>query len=114
MYISILFIIVALALIIFISKQREFSKPAKTSIMISLGLSILIAMMYEYGSYKYDNQNRIKELAFKQGKVLICKDKNITNKTYLYEPGTASLMPNSKDSSFVGDIYPIEKCILKK
>jgi len=114
MYISVLFIIVALVLIIFISKQEEFSKAAKVSIMISLGLSILIAILYEYGSYKYDNQNRVKEIAFKQGKTLICKDQNVTNKTYLYEPGTASLMPNSKDSTFIGAIYPIEDCILTK
>ncbi len=114
MYITILFTIIAIILIIFIAKQEEFSKASKLSIMISLGLSVLLAVMYEYGSYKYDNQNRIKEIAFNQGKTFTCKDKNITNKTYLYESGTASLMPNSKDSTFIGAIYPIEECILNK
>ena len=114
MYISIIFIIIAIVLIIFISKQEKFSKAAKTSIMISLGLSVLLAILYEYGSYKYDNQNRIKEIAFNQGKTLICKDQNITNKTYLYEPGTASLMPNSKDNTVIGAIYPIDDCIVEK
>ena len=114
MYITILFTIIAIILIIFIAKQEEFSKASKLSIIISLGLSVLLAVMYEYGSYKYDNQDRIKEIAFNQGKTLICKDQNITNKTYLYESGTASLMPNSKDSTFIGAIYPIQECILNK
>ncbi len=114
MYISIIFIVIAIALIIFISRQKDFSKAAKTSIITSLGLSVLLAILYEYGSYKHDDQNRIKEIAFNQGKTLICKDHNITNSIYLYEPGTASLMPNSKDSKFIGEIYPIEKCHLSK
>jgi len=110
MYINILFIIIMIVLILLIAKQKELSKTLKSFV---IGLSILVialAMLFEYTNTASEKKSRPVINAFKEGKPLICAKTKITQKTYSYEPGTATFQPRL---NIVGDTFNVKECTQK-
>jgi len=111
MYVAILSILILIALILFISKNAQLTKGVKLTVVTILVIATLLQATYEW--LNLESAKRIKPivLAFKSGKTLICEDKKIDNKSYIYESGTSSLFPKE---GVIGDTYSIAKCKIQK
>lgn len=108
MYINILFMVIVLAVIIMIARQKELTKAIKGFIITLLLLTIALAILFEYSTSKSEENARPVIFAFKHGKTLSCHDFNISQKTYSYEPGTSSFQPRL---NVVGETFSVDECV---
>jgi predicted membrane protein len=93
-------------------KEKKLTKGIKIFTTIFLLLSVLLSIFYEYATHSMDEKNRKTVHSFNQGKILTCKEQNITNIDYIYEVGTSSFQPNTAKKEFVGNIYHIRECVV--
>ncbi len=107
MYINILFIVIMIAAILIIAKQKELTKAVKGFVITMLLLAVAIAVLFEYGSSQHVKNTRPTLNAFKQGKSLNCSGNAISNKTYSYEPGTSSFQPLI---NVIGETFSLREC----
>ncbi len=107
MYITIIFIIIMIATILIIAKQKTLSKSLKGFVITMLVLALAIAVLFEYANSQSDKKSRPTLTAFKQGKSLHCSGNDINNKTYSYEPGTSSFQPLIH---VVGETFSLSEC----
>ena len=109
MYITILFIIIMIATILIIAKQKTLSKSLKGFVITMLLLALSVALLFEYVNSQSDKKYRPTITAFKQGKTLDCASNKIDNTTYSYEPGTSSFQPLI---NVVGETFSLRECIV--
>jgi hypothetical protein len=114
MQVTILFIGILLFVLFLITREKRLSSGVRIFAILFLVLSIVLAVLYEYGLNQANEKNQTIIKAFKQGKTLVCKEQNISNLHYIYENGTASFQPNSKEKDFVGSIYSIQECNIRE
>ncbi len=107
MYINILFALIMIAAIVVIAKHDTLSKSVKGFVIMMLLLALGSAVVFEYATSQSEKRYRHIVTAFKEGKSLECSGKIISNKTYSYEPGTATFLPLSQ---VVGDTYARREC----
>ena len=110
MLINILFIIIMIVAIIIIAMQKELSKKVRGFVITMMILAVSFAVLFEYNTSKIAKDSRPITNAFKQGKVLTCKDNEINITTYSYEPGTSTFQPRL---NVVGDTYSVKECAQK-
>jgi len=110
MYINILFIIIMIATIVVIAKQKELTRVVKGFVITMLLLALSAAILFEYSNNQVDKNSRPTLNAFREGKMLHCHDNDITNKTYSYEPGTSSFIPLI---NVVGETFSLRECTIK-
>lgn len=91
-------------------KDEKISKSIKA--LVSAVLVVILVCAYFYEQNLSKNEDAISKLVtdFKQGKVLICGDHNVSNKKFNYEFGTASFLPKREFSDLSGVIVPIKSC----
>ena len=97
-------------LLFFLFKRYKEDKTFTREIAGTLALMLLLIFVYQYKSNKV--ADRITELlvAFKEGKVLLCHDKDVDKKSFDFESGTMVFI-----SKKIVDIkYPITSCKVKK
>ena len=107
MYINILFILIMIAAIFVIARQDALGKGLKGFVIMMLVLAVGSAILFEYINSQGEKRYRPLITAFKEGKNLSCAGKIISNKTYSYEPGTASFQPLAK---VIGDTFARHEC----
>jgi hypothetical protein len=95
--------------IIMISKQKELSRTLKSFVIGMLLLTIALAAIYEYSSHRSQKASQPIVLAFKHGKTLLCKEKEISQKSYSYEPGTSAFQPRF---DVVGPTFSVTECAI--
>ncbi len=107
MYINILFIIIMIASIIFISKQEALSKTLKGFVIMMMLLAVGFTALFEYSASKAEQHSRQLLNAFKEGKVLTCGENDIDINTYSYESGTSTFQPLL---NVVGSTFSVKEC----
>jgi hypothetical protein len=111
MYITILFIIIAIVSIIAIARHGELSKALKGFVITMFIISISLAILFEWANSKAQKNATPTVLDFKHGKDLICRDKTINQAIYTYESGTSSFIPKN---GVVGATYSVNECQVSK
>jgi len=111
MYISVIFILFAILMIVLIARRDDLPKHIKGFTIAIFTLLVLLTWGYEW--LVESSQKRIEPLVleFKKGNDLICESQTINSKTYIYESGTSSLFPKE---GVVGKTYAITQCKLPK
>ena len=109
MLITIFFILLMLVAIYYIARHPELTKPTKGFAIVILLIAIFLATIYEIGMQRMQQKVEDRKIAFQKGKIFICKDHNISNQTYLYESGTATLIPKR---GVIGETYGILECTI--
>ena len=107
MYINILFIIIMIVAVIMIARHNQLSRALKGFVITMLLLSIALATLFEYSASKMQEKTKPTLNAFKQGKTLLCNEREISLKSYSYEPGTSSFQPLL---NIVGETYALKEC----
>jgi hypothetical protein len=111
MYITILFIIIAIISIIAIARHGELSKALKGFVITMFVIAISLAILFEWANSMAEKNATPTILEFKNGKDLNCKDKTINKTMYIYESGTSSFIPKN---GIVGATYSIKECQVSK
>jgi hypothetical protein len=107
MYITLLFVIIAIVSIIAIARHGELSKALKGFVITMFVITIILAVLFEWANSQAQKNATPTILDFKHGKDLTCQDKIINSTTYIYESGTSSLIPKN---GVVGATYSIKEC----
>jgi len=112
MRIVLFLVIILLFLIIF--SNRSISKVNKTVFSVLLILVFVMGYMYENYVESAQSQNMLKVEAFKQGKLLKCKDGILVdNRHFSYFSGTETFAAKP-DSKYVDVIISIDECKVSK
>lgn len=91
-------------------KDEKLSKKSKILLSVFSILVIFVAYVYER-NLSLNSQKDFEILTkFNQGKVIKCKDYNVTNLKFNYEFGTATFMAKHEISELRGVILDIKDC----
>ncbi|AFL67857.1 hypothetical protein [Sulfurospirillum barnesii] len=109
-----LFIGIALFLsALWYANNEALSKRNKQILLVLIVLTIGSGGVYEWQNDKKSAHNREMANAFKQGKTLLCKDKEISNESFIFVSGTQSFIPNETNTNDKGVVIDIVTCKLK-
>jgi len=103
-------IFILLVLLVVVSKKNEFSKNQK---IVTTGVVMVFAIaIYVYESSIDNSAEKNRELvnAFRQGKVLTCKEYKVNKERYIYISGTQTFMPNKEQKTLKGVIVEVSTC----
>ena len=95
------------------AKKSVLSKRNKGILVGLILLSLLLGTLYEWNASEQSAHNRDVINAYKQGKTLMCDEKEISNKTFLFVSGTLSFIPNDSNKNDKGVVIDIQKCSIK-
>lgn len=98
---------------IFYAKSEALPRKAKWILFLIVGHVIGFGWLYELSSAHQSEQNREILSAFKQGKMLTCKEIEVNNKTFIYVSGTLSFIPKDNNENHKGLVLDIVTCKLK-
>ncbi|MBS4234855.1 hypothetical protein [Campylobacter vulpis] len=102
-------VILCLALISF-ALRKKLGKKTKPFFIALLVIFIIFAVIFENKNLKLSDKKQDLLYAFHQGKVLKCKDFNVSKEHFNYEFGTSSFVAKNKE--FKGVVLDIRKCEL--
>lgn len=105
--------IVAILVVIFYAKSESLSRKSKIVALLIIGHAIGFGWLYELNNANQSENNREVLTAFKQGKVLTCKEIEVNNKEFIYISGTLSFMPNETNQKHKGLVIDIATCNVK-
>ncbi|MCR4941694.1 MAG: hypothetical protein K5978_02730 [Campylobacter sp.] len=91
-------------------KDEKLSKKFKTILTLVLLGILLFAYIFEsVQSGKSANSREILQ-NFNQGKIILCRDINVSQEKFNYEFGTGCFMPKREFKELNGLILPISEC----
>ena len=108
-----LIVVVMIFSLFWYAKKSAMSKRKKWTLFILLVILVKVGVIYEWHLSQKSAHNREMINAFKQGKTLVCQDKEINNQTFLFVSGTLSFIPNDTNKHDKGVILDIANCTLK-
>ena len=106
--------LVAILSIWLFAKKTTLSKKAKIVIILSVGLVIIFAWLYEFNNQRESENNRVVLNAFKQGKNIYCDGIEINTKDFIFVNGTLSFIANDKNIDHKGLVIDISTCKTEK
>lgn len=105
--------IVAIFGAIFYAKSEALTRKSKIVTLLIIGHAIGFGWFYELNNANQSEHNREVLSAFKQGKILTCKEIEVSNKGFIYISGTLSFMPNDTNQKHKGLVIDIATCNVK-
>ncbi len=106
--IGIFFLIIAATLLA--AKVEAISHEKKMHILKIAALIFALLWLYEARVDHSDKEVRELYNAFRQGKVIVCRDQNVTQEHFYFEPGTESFVSTDEKGPLSGLIYPANSC----
>jgi hypothetical protein len=98
---------------IFYAKSEALTRKSKIVALLVVGHAIGFGWFYELNNANQSEHNRDVLSAFKQGKILTCKEIEVNNKGFIYISGTLSFMPNDANVEHKGLVIDIATCNIK-
>lgn len=109
MYYILVLALILLLLPLLLNLMTELTREQKRIIYIVFFIFIVLAGVYEYFKDSSGDDNRLKVIAFTQGKTLLCQGNEVNQKEFNFVSGTLTL--NGKpDSQYKGILYKISEC----
>lgn len=105
--------IVAILGAVFYAKSESLSRKSRIVVVLIIGHAIGFGWLYELRNAHQSESNRDVLTAFKQGKILTCKEVEVSNKGFIYISGTLSFMPNDANAEHKGLVIDIATCNVK-
>ena len=105
--------VVVLLSTVWYAKKEVLSTGTKLVLLGCMVLTIFLGVFYERHKDQKSAHNREIANAFKQGKTLICQDKEISNAHFIYVSGTMSFIPNDSNKQDKGVVIDIFTCKIK-
>lgn len=104
-------VILILALITYALREKlgNKTKPFFISLVV---LFVVFAVFYEMRNLKKASLTQDIVIAFNQGKEILCKDINVSNKYFNYEYGTGSFVSKDNNISFKSMLIDVRDCEL--
>ncbi|WP_169763447.1 hypothetical protein [Campylobacter mucosalis] len=109
-YAFVILALVVLFVALWAIKDEKLNKKNKVLLTALAFLAMLFA--YFFQSVQDDKHSENLELLkhFKQGKVLVCSDINVTNTKFNYEFGTSCFLPKREFKELNGLVLKISDC----
>ena len=110
MQIVLFLIFVLLVLLAIVSKKNAFSKNQK--IIVTSVVAVFAIMIYIFESAQTNSALKDRDVvnAFRQGKILTCKEYKVDKNRYIYVSGTQTFMPNKYQTTLEGVIIKVSTC----
>lgn len=103
-------LIVLLLTLVSFTLRKKLGNKTKPFFILLLIIFIIFAVLFEGKNLKMSDKKQDLLYAFHQGKILKCKDFNVSKTHFNYEFGTSSFIAKSKE--FKGVVLDIRKCEL--
>ena len=108
--------LVAIVLVFFVLGfmfLSKFNASSKRNLILGIASLIFLIAGYTMMQDKSENQNLQMLISYNQGKILLCKEVEVSNKDFNYVSGTLSFV--AKESSmYKGITLQLEDCKLKE
>lgn len=105
--------IVLLLSTVWYAKKETLSTRDKVILVSIMLLTIGLAGVYEWRSAQKSAHNREMVSAFKQGKTLLCSEKEVNQESFIFVSGTMSFIPNESNKQDKGVVIDIFTCKIK-
>jgi len=109
-----LFIAIVLLLSAFwYAKKEVLSTRTKGMFLACIIIIVSIGALYESQNDKKSAHNREMANAFKQGKTLVCGQREVNQENFIFVSGTMSFIPSDTNEQDKGVVIDIFTCNLK-